>query len=246
MSSAAASTCPEYSCRGRTPAASRTRAQPGRQRAARYRRRREQQQRAATARRAPRRRRAALLGHVAACTRICTWTPWSLGAWPCCDARNCLAGVAASAAAAALRTVAAEHSGRGGGGDDCHRRAAVEGGEARHVAAPPTAATAAATGETRACASRRLRAAQRGRAGVERPPPRDPPPMCDNHGAITVQGSRGNRTCSPSRCSLLAASDPLSRSLSGGVSPCSNLTEDLRGWNLKVKLVMCSTVYTGL
>jgi len=39
MSSAAASTCPEYSCRGRTPAASRTRAQPGRQRAARYRRR---------------------------------------------------------------------------------------------------------------------------------------------------------------------------------------------------------------
>lgn len=153
MSSAAASTCPEYSCRGRTPAASRTRAQPGRQRAARYRRRREQQQRAATARRAPRRRRAALLGHVAACTRICTWTPWSLGAWPCCDARNCLAGVAASAAAAALRTVAAERSGRGRGGDDCHRRAAVEGGEARRGAAPPTAAAAAATGETRACAS---------------------------------------------------------------------------------------------
>ena len=116
-------------------------------------------------------------------------------------------------------------------------RAARRGTSRLHL--PATAATAAATGETRACASRRLRAAQRGRAGVERPPPRDPPPMCDNHGAITVQGSRGNRTCSPSRCSLLAASDPLSRSLSGGVSPCSNLTEDLRGWNLKVKLVMC-------
>ena len=69
------------------------------------------------------------------------------------DARNRLAGIAASAAAAALRTVAAERGGRGGGGDDCHRRAAVEGGEARRGAAPPTAAAAAATGETRACAS---------------------------------------------------------------------------------------------
>lgn len=132
----------------------------------------------------------------------------------------------------------------------------------------PSAAAAAAVATT-ATGARRWRAARRGEARLHlplpplpprarrglvrrggcglrsegapesRPPPRDPPPMCDNHGAITVQGSRGNRTCSPSRCSLLAASDPLSRSLSGGVSPCSNLTEDLRGWNLKVKLVMC-------
>ena len=75
-------------------------------------------------------------------------------------------------------------------------------------------------------------------APESRDPPLETPPRC-----VTITAQSRFRvhvaTCSPSRCSLLAASDPLSRSLSGGVSPCSNLTEDLRGWNLKVKLVMC-------
>ena len=137
----------------------------------------------------------------------------------------------------------------------------------------PSAAAAAAVATT-ATGARRWRAARRGtsRLHLPLPPPpprarrglvrrggcglrsegapesRDPPletpPRC-----VTITAQSRFRvhvaTCSPSRCSLLAASDPLSRSLSGGVSPCSNLTEDLRGWNLKVKLVMCSNCLHG-